>query len=354
MIPSFSKLHNKFKLNREYFNHDQLIDVGYSFIKEGEPYEKVIGTFLLDWLDNRDFVIVNTSGSTGKPKAIKLKKQALVNSAITTGNYFNLEPGFTALHCLPTHFIAGKMMLVRAIILGLELDIVTPSSYPLAGRSRVYDFSAMIPLQLQNSLEDLDQIRTLIVGGAAVSKSLQEKLEGRSTKVYATYGMTETITHIASKPLNHFKETTKPNYKVLPEVSISVDERDCLIINAPNIYNKQIITNDIVKIHSDTEFQFIGRYDNMINSGGIKLFPEQIENKLHKKISQRFFVASEKDETLGERLILVLESDTNTLNKEVFKDLDTYETPKHIYTISHFKETTTGKIQRAETLKLLE
>ncbi|MBN4085356.1 AMP-binding protein, partial [Flavobacteriaceae bacterium AH-315-B10] len=301
-------------------------------------------------------------GSTGQPKKIKLQKQAMVNSAIATGDCFSLKAGDKALHCLPTQFIAGKMMLVRAIVLGLELDVVEPSSNPLQDVFKNYDFCAMVPMQVQNSLETLHKIKTLIVGGAPVSNLLQEKLKGSSTKVFETYGMTETITHIAVKKLNNFEslrgETTKQSveshYKTLPNITISQDERDCLVIDAPKLNTQTIITNDIVKLYSETEFEVLGRYDNMINSGGIKLFPEQIEAKLSGKISQRFFIASEENETLGEKLILILEGESNNLETEIFEGLDTFEIPKHIYTVTHFKETSTGKIQRVETLKLLK
>ncbi len=348
MVPSFTKVHNKFKLNGYGFNHSQLKDVAYSFVKEGRLFEKDTGTFLLDWLDKNDYLLVKTSGSTGKPKKITLKKQAMVNSAIATGNYFNLEPGNTVLHCLSTKFIAGKMMLVRAIILGLEIDLVEPSLNPLQSVFKDYDFCAMVPMQLQNSLTELHKIKALIVGGASVSNSLQEKVKNVSTKVYATYGMTETITHIA------VKQIIESYYQVFPNITISQDERDCLVIDAPNLNKETIVTNDIVKLHSKTAFEILGRYDNMINSGGIKLFPEQIEAKLQSKIKQRFFITSEKDETLCDKLILILEGESNHLETAVFKDLDTYETPKQIYAVAHFKETSIGKIQRAETLKLLK
>ncbi len=358
MHPNFNKCHNKFKLNGVCFNPIQLKDVAYSFIKEGKPFEKSIGNFLLDWFDNNDCISVKTSGSTGIQKIIILKKDAMINSSITTGNYFNLEPGNTALHCLSTHFIAGKMMLVRAMILGLELDIVEPAINPLENNTKHYDFCAMVPMQLQNSLAELQKIKTVIVGGASVSYALQDKLQDISCNVYETYGMTETITHIAVKKLNNFVDITlstkeRSYFKVFPNISISKDKRDCLVIDAPQLNTETIITNDIVKLHSETEFEILGRFDNMINSGGIKLFPEQIEAKLQHKIKQRFFIASEKDETLGDKVILVLEGKSKELESNVFQDLDTYETPKQIYTVSHFKEASTGKIQRTETLKLL-
>jgi o-succinylbenzoate---CoA ligase len=362
MVPDFVKVHNKFKLNREHYNHTQLREVAYSFVKEGKLYERVLGDFLLDWLDDNDYAVVKTSGSTGQPKKIKLQKQAMVNSAIATGDYFGLEPGFTALHCLPVDFIAGKMMLIRAIVLGLELEVIKPSSYPLQNMLKNYDFCAMVPMQLQNSVKKLYKIKTVIVGGGRVSLSLQEKLQDISTKVYATYGMTETITHIAGKQLNVVSslrgETTKrsvaSHYKTLPNITISQDKRDCLVIVAPQLNNKAIVTNDIVKLYSETEFEVLGRYDNMINSGGIKMFPEQIEAKLSGKINQRFFIASEKDKTLGEKLILVLEGESKNLETKVFEGLDSYEVPKQVYAVTQFNETSTGKIQRAKTLKLLK
>ena len=147
-----------------------IINSNYDFIKEGLPYQKVIGNFLMDWLNNKDFIKVTTSGSTGNPKVLSIKKQSMVYSAIATGNFFGLTPGNSALHCLPTEFIAGKMMLVRALILGLELDLIQPNSHPLASVNKPYDFCAMVPLQLQNSIPLLKHIKTLIVGGATVSK----------------------------------------------------------------------------------------------------------------------------------------------------------------------------------------
>ncbi len=359
MIPSFSNVHSRFKFNEISYGHRELKDVAYSFVKEGLAFEKSIGVFLLDWLDDNDYVIVQTSGSTGRPKRIKLQKQAMEHSAITTGNYFNLKPGDSALHCLPSNFIAGKMMLVRALILGLELDVVAPSSNPLEHISKRYGFCAMVPLQLENAIGQLKNIKTLIVGGATVSSDLQQKLKGLSTKVFATYGMTETVSHIAIKPLNHIegianKGLRDENFEVLTAISISQDERDCLVINAPNLNPAPIITNDVVKLTSETTFQILGRDDNVINSGGIKLFPEQIEAKLKPYLSDRFFIASKTDSSLGEQLIMVVEGDSNTLDSSVFKKLDTYEKPGHIYNVKRFCETDSGKIQRKKTLALLK
>ncbi len=354
-MPDYNKVHIKFKLNGIHYSYTNLMEVAYSFVKEGQPYKQVIGNFLLNWLDKNDYVEVNTSGSTGNPKCIKIKKQAMVDSVIATGNFFNLKPGDSVLHCLPTKFIAGKMMLIRAIILGLEIDTVEPKSTPNFNKNKHYDFTAMIPLQLQNSLSYCSHIKTLIVGGASVSKSLRGDIKALKTDVFETYGMTETITHIAVKKINNIDNSSntiaKSYFKILPNVSISQDENECLVIDAPKVADGKIVTNDVVKLYSETEFEWLGRYDNVINSGGIKLYPEQIEAKLQNKISKRFFISSIPDKTFGNAVVLVLEHGANDLKNSVFSDLSAYEKPKHIYNISQFIETPSGKIQRNKTLE---
>ena len=368
--------HNNFQLN------------GVSFTSEEEllSFSKTINnsvfSFLSDWFNVNDFVIVQTSGSTGKPKPISLKKEFMKNSAKATGNFFELKENTTALLCLSTDYIAGKMMLVRALTLGWELDLVEAASNPLEGVDRVYDFSAMVPLQLQNSLKDLHKVKKLIVGGGVVSNDLIEAIQNLSTEVFATYGMTETITHIAVKKLNNNvslrggmtkqsvdKEITlqmkfdrnEEYYKVLPNVQLSQDSRNCLVIDAPKVSTERIVTNDVVRLISDTEFEWLGRYDNVINSGGIKLHPEKIEEKLSKIISNRFFVIGISDKRLGEKLVLIIEGVTSSaveksLKTEVksLKELSKYEIPKEIYFVDEFVETETKKIQRKKTLDLLK
>ncbi|HLT34174.1 MAG TPA: AMP-binding protein [Aquaticitalea sp.] len=349
--PTFDKIHSKFKLNGNNYDHEQLKEVAYSLIKEGEAYEKITGNFLLDWLDEKDYINVQTSGSTGIPKIIQLGKQAMVNSCISTGNYLKLKPKDSALHCLPANYIAGKMMLVRALILGMEIDMVEPTSQPIFDYDKVYHFTAMLPMQLESTLAYLHNVKIIIVGGSSVSKHLIDLSQALKAKVYVTYGMTETATHIALKQING--KSPQLYFKVLPNIKIFQDERDCLVIDAPKVAKEKVITNDIVKLHSHTEFEWLGRIDNVINSGGVKLFPELIEEKLKGKIPNQFFIASEPDSKLGERLILILEGNSNTLDKKIFESLDAFEIPKAIYNVPKFKMTTTGKIKRAETLKLI-
>ena len=357
MIPSYNKIHNRFKLNNSSYLFEELKEVAFSHIKEGLPFEKIIGNFLIDWLDDKNHITVNTSGSTGRPKAIKLQKQAMVYSAIATGDFFNLKPGDKALHCLPSQYIVGKMMLVRAMILGLELDLIEPTSQPIFDYSIAYDFCAMVPMQLQKTKSCCNSIKTIIIGGASVSDTLIASIQDVNSNIYETYGMTETITHIAIKKLNNFcsdEFDSSTFFKTLPDISISQDSRNCLTIEAPNLSDTKIITNDLVNIHSDSEFEWLGRYDNIINSGGVKVLPEQIESKLSGLIPNRFFISKQADDTLGECVILVLESDTNALSRSVFSGLSMFEIPKKIYCIEKFIEAANGKILRQETLKSIK
>ena len=342
--PKYENVHNQFKLNGFHLNREDLCRVAYSFIKEGEDFEKPVGNFLLDWFDYKSYIEMETSGSTGAPKTISISKQAMVDSALATGDFFNLQPGNKALQCLPVKYVAGKMMLVRAMILGLDLEFVAPSSHPLDHNEIDFDFVAMVPLQAQNSISQLKKVKKLIIGGAAVNKTLEKQLLKLPTKVYETYGMTETITHIAARKLG------EKAFTVLPYVSVSFDDRNCLVIHAPRISPEVIITNDIVELLDENQFIFLGRMDNIINSGGIKLIPEQIEKKLVGKISQRFFIASKPDDELGEKVVLVIESDKHELDVSIYESLDKYEKPKEIIFIPKFLDTVTGKIMRNETL----
>ncbi len=342
---TYQNVHNQFKLNGFQLNREDLCRVAYSFIKEGEDFEKPVGDFLLDWFDSKDYIEMQTSGTTGAPKIITVSKQAMVNSALATGDFFDLHPGDKALQCLPVKYVAGKMMLIRAMILGLELEFVAPSSHPMLHDENVYDFVAMVPLQAQNSLVELKRVKKLIVGGAKINSALEKALMKLKTEVWETFGMTETITHIAAK---HVGEKA---YTVLPNVTISYDDKNCLVIHAPSISDEIIHTNDIVELVNENQFVFLGRMDNVINSGGIKLIPEQIEEKLSCKITERFFISSIEDKELGEKVVLVIESEKYDLDENLFENLDKYEKPKEIIFIPKFKETSFGKVIRNESFK---
>ncbi len=385
------KFHKSFILNRRSFESVE------ELLSFSEIISKDVFSFLKCWFDTSDLITVRTSGSTGKPTTIQLKKEYMVNSAIATGDYFNVHEKTKALLCLSPNYIAGKMMLVRALVLGWQLEVIEPDSIPLKNTDSDYDFCAMIPLQLHNSLSQLQRIKKLIVGGGVISNELIDKLQGVSTKVYATYGMTETITHIAVKKLNNFdiystqnkgfdcaqpdiyvslSAVERSHYTVLPNIKVTTDNRNCLIIDAPKVSDTEIITNDLVELISETEFKWLGRYDTIINSGGVKLIPEQIEKKLSTVIDCRFFVAGIPDEVLGEKLVLIVENINYDLNDEItilrqkrvsndkyiqnlksqilnLKQLSKYEIPKEIYVVEKFVETETKKIQRQLTLDLI-
>ncbi|RED23614.1 O-succinylbenzoic acid--CoA ligase [Flavobacterium cutihirudinis] len=338
------KVHNYFKLNGYHLNAKDLCRVGYSFIKEGDAYERAIGEFFLDWFDKKDYIEMTTSGTTGLPKLVRLEKQAMIQSALATGDFFGLKPGDRALLCLPTQFIAGKMMLVRSLILGLDIDVISPSTEPFAYNSKQYDFAAMVPLQVQNSIDKLSNVKKLIIGGAKIDSALEAKLIPLNLEIYETYGMTETITHIAAKKVG------ERAFSILPNVRIETDDRGCLVIFVSSISEEPIVTNDLVELVNEKQFVFLGRIDNVINSGGVKLIPEQIEAKLTGRIENRFFVTGIPDTVLGEKLILVIEGEKYDFSADFFDVLGKFEKPKEIVFVPKFKENENGKLLRKPSL----
>lgn len=356
MTTYYNEVHPNFKINGISCNAEELKEIGYCLIKEGEAFEIPFGDFLLDWLSDKPTIPVKTSGSTGEPKTIHLKKEHMVNSSLATANFFGLEAGDTVLHCLPASYIAGKMMLVRAIVLGLRLDYVAPASFPLSGVNKTFKFGAMVPMQLENSLNQIDQINTVIVGGAPISEKLKDKIQLLDNEIFETYGMTETVSHIAIKKISQNQNNTEQNFVVLPDIAIHTDKRGCLVIDAPMLAKETIVTNDLVDIRNEKEFKWLGRYDNIINSGGIKLIPEKIEAKLALFITSRFFVAAMPDEMLGEKLVLFVEG--SGIDQSLLEDLkskgtlENFEIPKELVTVEKFAETGNGKLDRKRTIKL--
>ncbi|HLV23596.1 MAG TPA: AMP-binding protein [Moheibacter sp.] len=306
-------------------------------------WEKNILEFIQNWQNENDFILSQTSGSTGIPKTLKLPKSAMKMSAKMTGEFFRLQPGNTALLCMPVNFIAGKMMIVRAIELKLKLYCVEPKSQLKLNFTDSIDFVPMTPMQVENSFGELAKIKTLLIGGAPLSDSLRTKLLEIPTRSFESYGMTETITHIG------LKEISEEFFRTLNGISIRQDNRDCLVIQTP-YFEEEIITNDIVELRNQSEFKWLGRFDNVINSGGIKLFPEQIEKKINPHISEEFIITSIPDKVLGEKLILIVESKRIPNFQLPTSNLGKYEIPKEIHFMEKFPRTESGKIQR-EKLK---
>jgi O-succinylbenzoic acid--CoA ligase len=345
-----AKLHQAFRLNGKAYAYEDLRELGYNLVKEGASHEKDIGDFLLDWLSDSLTVQVYTSGSTGTPGLHLIKKQQMIQSALATAAFFGLQPGNTALLCLPAKYIGGKMMLVRAMVLGLSLDYVKPSATPLKKKAASYDFCAMVPKQFLGSLEDITKVKRLIIGGAPLGKKGVEAAQPLGTEVFETFGMTETISHFAMRRIN----PPEPVFRTLTGIKVGLDERGCLIVYAPALAATPLHTNDMARLVSDTAFEWLGRYDNIINSGGIKLVPEQIEFKLQDVINTRFFVAGLPDDILGEQLVLVVEGvpDTAVLLPVLrnLKALTAYEIPKKVVSAPVFETTGSGKINRTATL----
>jgi o-succinylbenzoate---CoA ligase len=320
--------------------------------------------FIKQWKSDIDYFALQTSGSTGKPKQIRVSRQSMVRSAKLTGQVLDLKKGDTALLCMPLEFVAGRMMLIRALVLGLNLVVVKPTSNPLKELSSetFIDFAAMTPMQVQETLKEsetfkkLRQIKKLIIGGAPVSRQLENELQQLPGDIFETYGMTETLTHIALRIINGSKRSEF--FSVLPGIKISTDNRGCLIIHAPHLDEPEVITNDLVEIISPTQFRWLGRADNVINSGGIKIFPEQLEKKLQNLIKERFILTGIPDGKLGEKLVLVIETSNpgrfETLTELLSETLGSYEKPRELIFLEKFPETSTGKIMRREIQKLLK
>ena len=346
-------LYNSIQLNGKIYSANNIDQ-----FEQIEEWQKHIVAFLKEWFDTTSTLFVNTSGSTGTPKNFELNKQSMVNSAKATIEYFGLTPSTQALLCLPASHIAGKMMLVRAIVGNFNLICTQPSKQPFSSIATNIHFAALTPYQLSYSLTDIQKKKphTIILGGAATPTPLSDAIQNQSTAFYETYGMTETCSHIAVKRINGTHKSD--NFRTLKDIQIRLNEQNCLCIHAPQIHNKELITNDIAEIINKSEFRIIGRLDNVINSGGIKIHPEQIEKKLDAVINRPFFVGSLPDPNLGQKVVLVIEG--NPFDKMTEKDLvlkiadllTPFEKPKEIKYCSSFIRTASNKLQKKESLDI--
>jgi len=326
-------------------------------------WRKSILDFLLHWLDKKDHIIVKTSGSTGTPKSIKIKKQQMLNSALKTGRFLDLKKNDSALLCLSADFIAGKMMIVRAMVLGLDLKIIEPSGNPMKNIDEYFDFAAMVPMQVYKVFEDkegikkLNRIKNLIIGGGPVPEALKQKFKSLTNQSFSTYGMTETISHIAMEKLNG---TEADGFlHLMPGIKIETDSQKKLIIHASDICDEIVNTNDLAEIREDGSFRILGRFDNMIISGGINIIPEIIENKIEKLIDNRFIISSVPDDKLGEQSVLVIEdiqwppAKIATIMHKLIAALDAFEQPRLFEFMPKFPETPNQKIDRLAIKNLI-
>ena len=319
------------------------------------------------WLAGQPEFVVKTSGSTGAPKPISITRQQMEASARATGEALGLQAGMRSLVCLPTSYIAGRMMLVRGFVLGMPLVVVEPSSNPFANLpdDRAFDFTALVPLQLQTALdagpserEILDKMQAILIGGGPVSLSLHERLQAIEAPIYHTYGMTETVTHIALRRLNGAAQSDA--FFSLPGVELEVDGRGCLSIRSAVTRGEVVQTNDSVDLRADGSFVWLGRVDNVVNSGGVKVQVERVEAVLERLLhafdepllARRYFVGALPDERLGEAVTLFVEGEAlagdveGKLLSALRQALPAYEVPRTFCYIAEFVETPTGKIDR--------
>ena len=311
------------------------------------------------WLDNEK-QLVHTSGSTRTPKPMWVEKRRMRASAEITCSHLSLKKGDTALLCLSTDYIAGIMMVVRAEVCGLRMTHIAPSGHPLATvGDEGFDFAAMVPLQVYNSLkvpkerERLMRIRNLIIGGGAIDETLENELRSFPNAIYATYGMTETLSHIALRRING-KEASLW-YTPLEGVSVSLNDDNCLVIDAPRVCDDTLVTNDVAEIAPDGHrFRVLGRKDNVICSGGIKIQIEEVERLLKPHIPHPFMITKKKDERLGETVVMLIGRTDETTDKPSPEQLATicahhlpkYTVPRHYILVDTLPMTETGKPAR--------
>ena len=329
-------------------------------------FEKQVSSFIQEWFDDSKTVNVQTSGSTGTPKIFAIEKERMRHSANKTCDILGLKAGDSGLLCLPVQYISGKMMVVRAIERKLNLIVKTPSAKPITDLNEVINFCAMSPLQVENSLDKIHLIKNLIIGGAAVSESLKTKItESLTTKnrkpetenyIYETYGMSETLSHIALKQIYPVAEDY---FKILEGVEISLDDRNCLQIFAPKLNPELLTTNDLVEIKEIKEikeFRFLGRIDNVINSAGLKIYPEQLESLVKKEISNEVIFLGIINELLGQKLILAIEGNEDENIKQHLSSIkypSKNHQPKEIIFIEKLPRISNGKIDRRALIEIV-
>lgn len=313
--------------------------------------------FIAEWHDDSPTLLVHTSGSTGTPKPMLAEKRRMEASARLTCNFLGLKPGDTALLCLPLQYIAGKMMVVRALTCGLRLVSVEPQGHPLAasagGLTRV-DFAAMVPLQVWNSLQEpreckrLATIRQLIIGGGAIDERLAHELRSFPNAVWSTYGMTETLSHIALRRLSGPEASEW--YTPFEGVGLSLSPDRCLVIDAPYLCDGPLTTNDIAELRPDGRFRILGRRDNVICSGGVKIQIEQVEQRLRPCLpGVPFLITKSPSESLGEQVVMLTEmTDVEHLLAVCRRVLPRYEQPRRIVTVDRLPFTPNGKPARRE------
>jgi O-succinylbenzoic acid--CoA ligase len=333
-------------------------------LEELPEFAQVAFTFCRDWLAGQETFTQQTSGSTGAPKLQVLSRTQMEASATATGDFFGTTTSGHLLCCLNPAFIAGKMMLVRALVWDCPIILVEPSGNPLLAMEGQFTFVALVPLQVEAILAEeksrflLESIPHVLIGGAALPHKTQQGLVQQGIRAWQSFGMTETVSHIALAPI----EAGELVYQALPGVAIGINEEHCLWILSPMSGAEKIQTNDTIELRSKNTFTWLGRADFVVNSGGIKLFPEQLERRIASLLEETcpgcaYFLFGENDSRLGERLVLYVEGTAEEkkrlgLEAGLEQILGKYEVPKKIYFKAAFAYTPTRKINRHATAAL--
>lgn len=318
-----------------------------------------LADFLADWFSESATMELQTSGSTGKPKIMRATKAAMRASAAVSCEYFGLTAESRVLLCLPMRYIAGKMMVVRAIVSGADLHLQEPCSTPLANLTEPVDFVPLVPMQVATTLqqpngaEQLAKAKSILLGGGFIDPTLTAQLQRISSRIYASYGMTETLSHIALRQVNGLERSDR--YTPLRAVSVSLSPDDTLVITAPHLGISELITNDIAEIRPDGTFRILGRKDAVINSGGIKIQAEEIEQQLSAATGLTLLVVPETDAVLGQCVALLWEGPIDAENAllAAIETLPQYHRPRTIRHLPQLPRTATGKLSRAMATDLL-
>jgi len=316
-----------------------------------------LAQFMAEWHDAADTVTVHTSGSTGVPKLLRVEKRRMLASARATCDALGLRQGDSALLCMSLDYIAGKMMVVRALERGLRLVVTEPGGHPLAGVGEPIDFAAMVPLQVYNSLqvpqeaERLRRIRHLLIGGGPLNGELELRLRGLPNAVWHTYAMTETLSHIALRRVSGSGAT--PWFTPMQGIALSQTSDGCLVIDAPHLCPQTLVTHDVVELQVGQDgggqrFKVLGRVDNVIISGGVKIHIEQVEEALARHLQVPFAITRKPDARLGECVVLMLQGGDAEAAVEVCRQaLPRYWQPREVVQVERIPMTATGKPARA-------
>jgi o-succinylbenzoate---CoA ligase len=340
------------------YSHDELLALCKHKINVGPKWEQELYSFIQLWGFGKGDIPLQTSGSTGSPKTVVFERSAFEASAMATLSFFGLKQGDKVLLCLPAQYVAARLMVVRAFVGQLNLVVMEPTSNPLSVLTQVVDFAALVPLQVKSAIDTcadaFRRVNQLIIGGSAVSAALKEKLGDVPSQCWETYGMTETLTHVAAKAINGPQKSNF--FSALPGVLFSVDDRGCLVVDVPRIASTSIVTNDVVLLIGNDRFEWVGRVDNVINSGGVKIQPEMVATKITRLFDRSFELLGIADERLGQKLVMVVEGGTDGIDFDLLFancGLERFELPKQVFSIAEFPRSAAGKVLRQELLLLL-